>query len=347
VTRRRGHEKNAEVSGRRVLFVVVAASALGMIPTQLVGTLAIPMRRELGFDEAALGLLVSARAVMGAALSFYLGRFAQRLGPRRAVKVALLGAGGVGFGVAVGAHTYWVLVALMMAAGAVHALSQPASDLWIVRGVAKERHGLAFGIKQAAMPAASLLAGLAVPIFAVTLGWRWAFAAVGLLAVSIALTIPGQGRRQVAGERGSMDRRGDAPAQAMAFLVVGMALAAGPPNAMTTFLVSALVEAGTAEVSAGLVFAVGAVGGVLARLGFGYLADRSRRPQLPIVIAMLLLGAFGYVMLATMRPGWMVAASPVVFVMAWGWPGLFVECSQSASRARRAVTSDSGWSIMT
>ena len=35
-----------------------------------------------------------------------------------------------------------------------------------------DRQGLAFGIKQSAIPAAVLISGLALPVLAIPLGWR-------------------------------------------------------------------------------------------------------------------------------------------------------------------------------
>ena len=46
------------------------------------------------------------------------------------------------------------------------------------------RQGLSFGVKQAAIPVSTLLAGAAVPTVALTLGWRWAFVLGGLRAMA-------------------------------------------------------------------------------------------------------------------------------------------------------------------
>src|SRR5829696_7279082 len=56
-------------------------------------------------------------------------------------------------------------------AGLANAVSHTAANLSLAREVPASRQGLSFGIKQAAIPVATLLAGLAVPTIAVTLGW--------------------------------------------------------------------------------------------------------------------------------------------------------------------------------
>ena len=69
-------------------------------------------------------------------------------------------------------------------------LAQPAANLLLARAVPADRQGLAFGIKQSAIPAAAMLGGLAVPSIALTWGWRWAFAAGGAFALMSAVTVP-------------------------------------------------------------------------------------------------------------------------------------------------------------
>ena len=81
------------------------------------------------------------------------------------------------------------------------------------------RRGAAFGIKQAAAPLATLLAGLAIPVFALTLGWRAAFLAACLLfplVVAIAICLVMLGVAATA-----LCRPGP---QANAFAIVGMVL---------------------------------------------------------------------------------------------------------------------------
>ena len=56
------------------------------------------------------------------------------------------------------------------------------------------RLGLSFGIKQAAIPIATLLAGVAVPTVALTVGWRWAYL-IGAGLALLALLIAPAGRR--------------------------------------------------------------------------------------------------------------------------------------------------------
>ncbi len=64
--------------------------------------------------------------------------------------------------------------------GSANSVAQPAINLFMAEQVPLERQGLAFGIKQSAIPGAILVSGLALPLIALPLGWRSAFALAGV-----------------------------------------------------------------------------------------------------------------------------------------------------------------------
>jgi len=301
---------------------VVVVSIVGVIPVQLVGTLAVFLRKDLDFDQAGLGLAIAVRAVGAAALSWPLGRLAQRLGPERSLRLGTIAAAAASIALGTLVNTYAALLVALAAAGLVHALNQPAADLWLATAIPYNRRGLGFGLKQAAVPAAALLAGLAVPVFALTVGWRWAFIAVGVIAFVVALGLPA-GSPSAHRARSRSSELADAPTRVMVVLVVAIALAAAAANGFAGFLVSAQVDAGTSEATAGILFASGAFAGLIVRVAVGHGSDRWEWPLLPLVIGMLGFGAFGYALLATMNAEIMMVATPITFMMAWGWPGLF------------------------
>ena len=80
------------------------------------------------------------------------------------------------------------LAGVIVVAGFANGMVHPAGNLAIVRGVSAARRGAAFGIKQAAAPLATLLAGLAIPVFALTSVWMLAAMVV---AVRQALAVLG------------------------------------------------------------------------------------------------------------------------------------------------------------
>ena len=83
------------------------------------------------------------------------------------------------------------LLALALVVGGVASgVGQPASNALIASAVAPHRRATAYGAKQAAIPAGVLAGGLAVPIFGVTVGWRWAYVAAAFLAVVVPVLVP-------------------------------------------------------------------------------------------------------------------------------------------------------------
>ena len=79
--------------------------------------------------------------------------------------------------------TGWLAAALAVG-GLANAVGQPAGNATLAQHVSADRFGIAFAVKQSGIPVATLLGGLAVPAVALTIGWRWAFAAGALLAVA-------------------------------------------------------------------------------------------------------------------------------------------------------------------
>ena len=77
-----------------------------------------------------------------------------------------------------------MLFLFLTAAGLANAVTQTAINLFMSEQVARDRQGLAFGIKQSGIPAAILVSGLALPALALPLGWRATFAICGGLACS-------------------------------------------------------------------------------------------------------------------------------------------------------------------
>ena len=154
--------------------VVVTAAVL---PTFLTGALAVQMRQDLGFGTAALGLAAAAFFFAAAATSFGFGRSAERLGPVRSMQLSSALSATVLLAVAVLAHSYAALLAILAIGGLANGLVQPAANLYVARVVRYDRQGLAFAVKQSAIPIATVLGGLAVPLLGLTVGWRWAFVA--------------------------------------------------------------------------------------------------------------------------------------------------------------------------
>ena len=324
------------------MLLAVSVATVGVLPSFLTGGLAVQIRGELGFGAGALGLAVAIFFVFSSVSSALAGRVVERIGSHAAMRASSL----VGVlslvAVAVLAGSWWGLVACLVLGGMGNAVAQPATNLMIAREVPVGRHGLAFGVKQAAIPVATLLAGLAVPVLAVTLGWRWAFVGAALLALLVALLVPKGGDEATTGRRAKEARGEGAPLAALILLAVGIGLGSTAATPLGAFLVESAVNTGVEVGTAGLLLALGSMVGIVVRVVAGHLADGMKSGRLRLVAGMLVLGTAGFAMLATGSPGLLVLGVVLAFGAGWGWPGLFnlaiVRSNPKAPAAATGIT---------
>ena len=322
----------------------IVAAALSAAATSLaiflVGALAVQIRSTLYLSLNGLGLAVSVYYLAAAVAAAPAGRLAESLGGARTMRIAAVGAVICLGLVAAAARNLLALAAILAVAGALDAAMQSAANLFLVRRIAAGRRGLAFGVKQAAVPFTSLLGGLAVPAIGLTVGWRWAFAGAAVLAAAAVWVIPPP-RTTLAERRRA---RGQQPNVAMAPLVVlavGFGLAMLSITALTTFLVTSAVAAGLGTGAAGLLVGLAGAVAVLVRVTVGAWADHAGTRHLRLVGGMLLLGAIGYVLLAagtaTRLAPFMVLGAVVTYGAGWGWNGVFnmaISVSHAAAPAK-------------
>ncbi|MGW5673308.1 MFS transporter, partial [Micromonospora sp. NPDC003776] len=188
----------------RVSAGAIATTIACVLPVFLLGGLAVQMGHDLHFSPAGLGLAVSVYFGISALASMPSGALVERHGSAVVARAGILLSAGSLLAVAVLARSYPVLVALLALSAAANALGQLASNAALARHVPAHRQGLSFGVKQAAIPVSTLLAGAAVPTIALTAGWRWAFVAAAGAALAALPAVPAGERdpaRRSAGER--------------------------------------------------------------------------------------------------------------------------------------------------
>ena len=247
------------------------------------------------------------------------GALVERYGPNVVARAGILLAAGSLLAIAAAARTYALLVLLLGISATANALGQLASNSALAQHAPAHRQGLFFGLKQAAIPVSTLLAGAAVPAVALTVGWRWAFVAAAVAALTALALVPAQAPGAGRG-RGDRDRT-RAPG---ALLIVGLAacLAAAAANALGTFLVDSAAGRGLDPALAGLTLTLGSVVCLVARIGAGWLADRRADGHIALIAAMLVAGAAGLGLLALDGTVPLVAGVVLGFGLGWAWPGL-------------------------
>lgn len=308
------------VSPARTTAVATLSTVACVMPAFLTGASGVFLRAELGFDEAGLGLAVAAFMTATALSSALLGRLAERLGAGNVLVVSSLSSAAVLLGISVLARNLFHLAALLAIGGLCNAATQPAANLALARGAAG-RPALMFGVKQSAIPVATLLAGASVPLISLTVGVRWAFAAGAAFAVAVAWFVP----RRLAPALPRTTRRvreGDAAIGPLVALAVAMGVGTAAAVSIGAFLVESAVAGGMAASAAGWLLVVGSVSGILSRLFVGWLSDRFPGRALYTVVVMLSLGGVGYALLSISGPALLIVGTLFAYAAGWGWTGL-------------------------
>lgn len=309
---------------RIIVLQSVAVSVVGVFPAFLVGALAVQLRADLHLGLASIGLATAFLFTVSSSLARLCGGLVQRIGSRwgavsaaSLATVSLVGAGLAG--------SYLMLGAALLVGGLANAVAQPSANLALSEVVSDRRLGFAFGIKQSSIPAATLLAGLAVPGIALTVGWRWVWLVAAVMALAVAcwaaLTPRGQSGPKVRSERSG---KPTLPFRALLVLTVGGGLATASCTSLGVFLVDSGVHAGLSPGNSGLLYAACSLLGLLSRITLGWLADRYPARSLFVLIANLMFcGALGYILLSFGNIHTFVIGALLTYGAGWAWPGLF------------------------
>jgi predicted MFS family arabinose efflux permease len=310
----------------RVTAASVLTISVGMLPGFLPGALAVQLADSIGIAVAGIGFVVGAFFGVSALSSPLMGRVAERLGWASAMRAAALAAGAALELTPLVTRSFVTLGGVTVLGGVALALAHPAVNLGLARCTAVTRQGLVFGFKHAAIPASSALAGLALPLVAIPLGWKWVYALAALVAVGAASLVPSSPRRFEV-DRRHLDQGETGDGRSSLSLLVIVAVGAGlgifGTDALAVFLVPFAVNVGFGEAPAGMLLAIGSGAGILTRLLAGWQIDRAASTGLRTVAVFLALGAVGIAVLAIGAPVAVVAGSLLAFALGWGWSGLF------------------------
>ncbi len=360
----------------RPMLAAAAATTAGVAPVFLTSATAVQIGRSLPLGGRHLGIAVAAFFATSALCAAVSGRLTERAGAALVMRAALvptvlsLGA------LAAFVRTWPELVGTLAVAGVGNGTIQPAANGYIAGAVGAGRQGLAFGVKQAAIPAAVLLSGLAVPAVALSVGWQWAFAAAAASAVGVAGTLRHPRRRDRPGaaaeDRSRADDSGGGspgpPAtpgrpvpraqlarpgpeldrQALLVLAAGSACGSAAANALGAFVVLDAVHAGAAPSAAGLIAGIGGAASLVMRLYLGHRADQRGDAQFGVVALAMVVGVAGFVGLAPGVGELLVPAVVVAYGTGWAWAGLLtyaVADTYRSAAARATSRTQSGASV--
>lgn len=323
----------------RLLLLSVALVSVSTLPVFLLGAAFFRIGPELGIGPVALGALTAAYFLTSSVTSPRLGRWVQRVGWRRAMRINVAATAALVALIAPFAHSVWSLGGLLVATAAMYGSSNPAANQALALHTDPERTATVFGLKHAGIPFATLLAGLAVPAVVVRAGWRPAYMAAAVAALGVWMLIPRADRDApgiAAGPDGPVGTR--LSRAELRRLAVVAALGAVAAVALATFMVSAALDRGLAPSAAGWLQFVGAGASILARIVAGLVVDR-RGGVFTGLVSLLALGAAVFMLLAWAEGSLFIAGVVAAYATGWGWPGLMTASVVGADRSAAAATS--------
>ncbi|MER7395380.1 MFS transporter [Streptomyces sp. NPDC000151] len=299
---------------------VAAVTTLTSMPVFLPGAADSLICRELHWTTGTFGALLAVYW-LGSLLGACASRSARiPVDAGTVVAAALLAtAAALATGAVVPGTGLWAGAVL---GGCAYGFSQPYTNFLLMRRCPPGAQGRAFGLKQAAVPATTLLCSVTVPLFAVPLGWRAVFAGGAAVCGGYAVVLLARVRRERTpeprgGPRGAVpwDRR------LVALAAAGL-LGAAIGNSLGGFLVLTLEDDGFALGTAGFL-AAGAAGlSVLARLGAGWLTDRAGHRTWRLLWVMFAVGTAGTALLAGGGAVGSAAGAFLAYAGGWGWAGV-------------------------
>lgn len=336
--------REAAYPSRTVTAVVAATTAAqvaGAMGAAVFPVIAPELARNLGVEASLIGYQMS--VIYGAAMlgSMLFTWMVSRYGGCRTTQI---GMACCVFGMAVALHgSVMSLIVASVFIGVAMSINLPAAAHLLFRFSPPQHRNFIFSLKQTGVPLAWALMALIAPAVTLTWGWRWALVLV--LASSLLTMLAMQWPRSAWDD----DRRPDLPVQARVFdgvllvwrmpalrwLGVAAFCLAFIQLCVSTFTVVMLVgESGYTLVEAGLMLSVAQIFGVLGRIAWGWLADRSG--DCMAALQYLTLGSVACcAAVFFLAPGWPVWLTALLYAVfgatAIGWNGLY-----TAEVARRS-----------
>lgn len=313
-------------SGKVTVGLAVGTTIAGGMPVFLIGALFVQLQGDLDAPAWVLGFAVAFYWAVAAVVSMLSGRVVSALGSRRTTILSIIGAAVSLLGTAL-LSPHWIFLVLWAGlGGAANSIGHPASNHLMSLRVGAGKLATAFGIKQAAVPFAAFLAGLTVPVVALTVGWEWGYGLAGALALVLLALFFWLGPRRAPG--GAARARVHVPLSKplLRYLILmstATTIGAAAAGAVSAFAVTAGIQRGIPDALAGILLAAGSLLGAIIRVISGRLADRTGgRIALPLTATLLALGGIGAALLAVDAPWAFIVGAILALGPGWGWTGL-------------------------
>ena len=300
-----------------MLALGVAAQTAGTIFVSTPAFLIPLLHSGQGMSLAQAGLLAGA-PTLGMVLTLVAwGALADRFGERRIIAGGLaLTALAIAGAIAI--PGYLALATFFLLGGMAAASTNAASGRVVVGWFAKERRGLAMGVRQMSQPLGVTFAALTVPSLAAGTGISAAlmvpFVMVAALAVACAIAIRNPPRLVLSMLSGAAPVPNPYASGGFLWRIHGVSvLLVVPQFLLSTFgLVWLVTEQHWEALPAGALIAVSQFIGAVGRIGVGVLSDRVGSRVRPLRWVAISAGAAMLMLSATDMAGWRAAAAIVL-----------------------------------
>lgn len=303
--------------------LALALLTVSVLPLFFVASHTAALRQEFGWSLSTVGLSISGFYLVSAVASIPAGLLSERLGVPASARITAVGSAAllITLSALPSGVGWWAMALILSVAGLFLALGQTTSSAMLARGVRPLHQGLAFGVRQTAIPVATFFVGATVLVWQ---SWRIAFL-VGLVpAVATLSCVQLMGGRRLARSPTVRRGRGGPAIGSPGLRVLGVAaVAAGSAgSAISTFYLQAMIGTGRSASVAASWLVAGSVVGIMARPAWGFVADRLTDPQ-RLLIWLVGLGAVGVGLLAAETSTPVLALGTLLaFSCGWAWTGI-------------------------
>ena len=328
----------------RVLTLLTLFQIIATASVLALTALAPVVASDLGIGAHWIGYQISLIYAFGLIASALAGGFVGRVGAARMMRLSvLLFALGVVL-VAMGRVETIVLASLLLGLG--YGFNNPVSSELLHKVAPPRRRALIFSIKQSGVPMGAVVANLGLPALAFAFGLSWELAVLWLAIAAVALSWPlmrtfrpqaGWTRAAITGNVFSdiiADQRYMLRSPAQRALAALGGLYSAAQLTVTAFVVVTLVAQGWDTLSAGAVAAAMQATGVVARIAWGWVADRLGSFQVLAFIGATIAVLSVLIVGLSSVPTWLQATIFVAigFVVS-GWNGVMLAATAQTAPA--------------
>lgn len=338
-----------ESDARRWLLLTILTASYGAGAFGMLGIspLTPSLVEGFGLTRLQVAFIVPSIYLGGLFVALPGGRLADRFGVRKSL-LGGLAVGALGLVIAAAAPRFVFFLLFLFVAGCGWSVVNPALGKGIMDVFPVRERGVAMGIKQMGLTLGGLVAALALPAIAATLGWRAAILACGVIVAVPVLTAwpvlaPFDARAavaEVATARRATDWSWARRPAVLIFFGGGLALGMVQAAVLSYLPLYCVQALGFDKIGAGLLVACSQAGGAASRLALGAASDRWLAGRRSLWLA--LTSAVGAVIFA-IYAAWSVSSAPVAGALAfvagigaYGWVGIFFVISAEVGGPRQA-----------